>query len=40
MGSAEEAANTVNTAWGGKQYLALKQDAYNRLVSYYNTLNG
>ena len=40
MGSAEEAANTVNTAWGGVQYLALKQQAYDRLVAYYNTLNG
>ena len=40
MGSAEEAANTINNAWGGKQYLALKQDAYNRLVDYYNTIAG
>jgi putative aldouronate transport system substrate-binding protein len=40
MGSAEEAANTVNTAWGGVQYLALKQQAYDRLVAYYATLNG
>ena len=40
MGSADEAANTVNTAWGGVQYLALKQQAYDRLVSYYATLNG
>ncbi len=40
MGSADEAANTVNTAWGGVQYLALKQQAYDRLVAYYATLNG
>ncbi len=40
MGSADEAANTVNTAWGGIQYLALKQQAYDRLVAYYNTLVG
>jgi len=40
MGSAEEAAGTVNTAWGGVQYLALKQQAYDRLVAYYATLNG
>ena len=40
MGSADEAANTVSTAWGGVQYLALKQQAYDRLVSYYATLNG
>ena len=38
MGSADEAANTVNTAWGGVQYLALKQQAYDRLVAYYNSL--
>ena len=40
MGSAAEAAETVKTTWGGAQYLALKQQAYNRLVDYYNSLNG
>ena len=38
MGSAEEAANTVNASWGGVQYLALKQQAYDRLIAYYNSL--
>ena len=40
MGSAEEAAQTVASSMGGTQYLALKQQAYDRLISYYNTLNG
>ena len=40
MGSAAEAAATVQTAMGGVQYLALKQQAYDRLVAYYATLNG
>ena len=39
MTSAAEAANTVATALGGAQYLALKQQAYDRVVDYYNTLN-
>ena len=39
MGSAEEAAATVQNAWGAKQYLALKQQAWDRLVAYYETLN-
>ena len=38
-GSAAEAAATVAGAWNGELYLELKQDAYDRLVSYYNTLN-
>ena len=37
--SAEESANTVASEWGGKQYLQLKQDAMDRLLSYYTTLN-
>ena len=38
MGSPEEAAKTTSTSWSGNQYLALKQQAYDRLISYYNTL--
>ena len=38
--TAADAANTVAQTWRGAQYLALKQDAYNRLVAYYETLNG
>ena len=37
--SAASAASTVAKAMGGEQYLELKQDAYNRLLSYYETLN-
>ncbi len=40
MGSAAEAAETVKSAWGGAQYLQLKQMAYDRVVAYYNSLNG
>jgi len=40
MGSAEEAASYVTNTMGGLQYLALKQQAYDRLVAYYNSLNG
>ena len=40
MGSAEEAASTVNTTMSGAQYLALKQQAWDRLVAYYETLVG
>ncbi len=32
MGSAEEAAKTVAETWNGARYLALKQDAYDRLA--------
>ena len=38
--SAEQAVETVAQTWRGAQYLALKQDAYNRLVAYYESLNG
>ncbi len=38
MSSAEESAAYVETAMGGKQYLALKQRAWDRLVEYYNAL--
>ncbi len=40
MGSAAEAAETVKSAWGGAQYLQLKQMAYDRVVAYFNSLNG
>ena len=40
MGSAAEAAETVATGMSGKQYLMLKQDAYDRLMEYYASLNG
>ena len=36
MGNADASATKVATEWGGKQYLALKTDAWNRLLSYYN----
>jgi len=39
LGDAEEAAATVNGAWHGKQYLALKQKAWEKLQSYYAELN-
>ena len=38
MSSAEESAAYVTDAMGGKQYLALKQRAWDRLVEYYNAL--
>ena len=37
--TAEEAAQTVNESWKGKQYLALKTQAWNRLQEYYAGLN-
>ena len=37
--SAAEAVQTVSTAYSGLQYLTLKQDAYNRIVAYYTSLN-
>jgi len=40
MTSAEGSADYVMNTMGGTQYLALKQQAYDRLVAYYNTLNG
>ena len=40
MGSPEEAAETALNTWSSAQYLALKQQAYDRLVTYYNSLNG
>lgn len=38
--SAEETMTTVSNTWNGAQYLALKQDAWQRLVTYYNEING
>ena len=40
MGSPAEAATTVAETMSGKQYLMLKQDAYDRLMDYYTVLNG
>ena len=37
--SASAAASTVASSMSGAQYLQLKQDAYDRLVAYYKTLN-
>lgn len=34
--SRAETLNTVKTTWSGTQYLALKQMAYDKLVTYYN----
>ena len=39
MNNAEEAVATTTTAWGGAQYLQLKQLAWERLTAYYETLN-
>ncbi len=38
MTSPEEAAQTVDTNWFGFDYLLLKNDAWTRLLSYYNSL--
>ena len=39
MGNADASAAKVADEWGGKQYLALKTDAWNRLLSYYKAMN-
>ena len=39
MNNASEAVATASTAWGGAQYLQLKQVAWDRLVEYYDSLN-
>ena len=36
MGNADASAAKVADEWGGKQYLVLKTDAWNRLLSFYN----
>ncbi|MBQ9437597.1 MAG: hypothetical protein IJU50_04630, partial [Lachnospiraceae bacterium] len=38
MGDAASSAEKVAGEWGGKQYLTLKQDAWNRLLTYFNSL--
>ncbi|MBR7057735.1 MAG: hypothetical protein IKI35_03320, partial [Stomatobaculum sp.] len=38
MNSAEQAAEKVAGDFGGAQYLALKQNAWDRLLTYYNSL--
>ena len=38
MSSGEETANTVKTTMSCAQYLSLKNDAWDRLVEYYNAL--
>jgi len=38
MGSAAASAAKVADEWGGKQYLTLKQDAWDRLLTYYNAI--
>ena len=38
MGSAEASANMVADTWGGRQYLALKTDAWNRLLAYFQSV--
>ena len=39
MNSAEQAAEKVAGEFGGAQYLALKQNAWDRLLTYYNSLS-
>jgi len=38
MGNADEAAAAIADTMGGTQYLTLKQNAWDRLVDYYETL--
>ncbi len=38
FGTPEEAAKTVNETMKGDLYLEVKQDAYNRLVAYYESI--
>ncbi|MBR3561033.1 MAG: hypothetical protein IKN81_05845 [Oscillospiraceae bacterium] len=38
MGNAAASAAKVADDWGGKQYLTLKQDAWDRLLAYYNAI--
>ncbi len=40
VANAEAAANKVAGDWNGELYLEYKQDAYNRLIAYYNKLIG
>ncbi|MGM9603738.1 MAG: hypothetical protein ACI3XG_01605, partial [Faecousia sp.] len=38
MYDAEDAAATVSDDWGGMQYLNIKQDAWDRLLEYYEAI--
>ncbi len=38
MYDAEDAATVIADEWGGMQYLNIKQDAWDRLLAYYETL--
>ena len=40
FGSVAESVTNVSETMSGKQYLSLKQDAWDRLVEYYESLNG
>ncbi len=40
VSDAASAASLVANDWNGSAYLALKQQAYDRLVEFYNALNG
>ena len=37
--SRDAVLNTVKETWGGKTYLMIKQDQYDRIVAYYNELS-
>jgi putative aldouronate transport system substrate-binding protein len=39
MKDAQSTADNVAGAWSGKQYLAIKQDAWNRDLAYYQSMN-
>ncbi|MCM1148484.1 MAG: hypothetical protein NC319_00140 [Butyricicoccus sp.] len=39
MQDAQSTADTVTNSWSGKQYLAIKEDAWQRDISYYNALS-
>ena len=39
ISNAEEAADTITNSWKGKQYLALKNKAWQSLQAYYASLN-
>lgn len=38
--SAAETVTTISETWSGKQYLALKEQAWQKLVTYYSEING
>ncbi len=39
FGTPDAASATVSGTWSGAQYLELKQDAYDRLVTFFNSLS-